>query len=154
MSMAMKKNMEVSVEKILTEEEKKAAEKKMMKYKNLFERPCYSENIFVELDIINLTRFYQKSQSELHDLRRLFKIKDLEDEIVATTPPLNNKVVKADLRVHFEELCYMSKLTNAEVKKYIKYLRDRIKSIEDTIDSHFEMIKKSIFLDKKERLER
>ena len=115
-----------------------------MKYKNLYERPCYSENIYMELNITNLQKFYQKAQSELHDVRRLFKIEDMEDEIRATTPQINHKVVKPDIRVHFEELCYMSKLTNQEVKKYFTFLRTRIKDIELTIDTHFEMIKKAI----------
>lgn len=69
-------------------------------------------------------------------------------------PPINKFVQKKEIRVNFEELCYQSKLTNLEVKKYFVFLKKRIRDIEQTIDSHFDMIKKSIRQDKKEKIER
>ena len=103
-------------------------------YKNVFERPFYSWNLYTEFNITGLQMFYQKAQSELHDLRRLFMINDLKDEIAATTPPLNKRVQKPEIRVQFEELCYLSKLTNNEVKQYFNFLKKRILDIEKTID--------------------
>ena len=64
------------------------------------------------------------------------------------------KVIKPDIRIHFEELCYMSKLTNQEVKKYFTFLKTRIQDIEETIDTHFNMIQKAIKQDKVDKLER
>ena len=61
-------------------------------------------------------------------------INDLKDEIAATTPPLNKRVQKPEIRVQFEELCYLSKLTNNEVKQYFNFLKKRILDIEKTID--------------------
>ena len=57
-----------------------------MKFKNLFERPSYSENIYLEMNITNLQKIYKKSQAELHEIRHLFKIHDIDDEIKAMTP--------------------------------------------------------------------
>ena len=59
-------------EEVLTKEEIKQQEIKMQKYKNIFERPFYSENIYLEFNIMGLKYFYKKSQSELHDIRKLF----------------------------------------------------------------------------------
>ena len=100
----------------LTAEQLKNLEKKMLKYKNIFERPFYSENVYSEFNITGLRMFYQKAKSELHDIHKLFKIESLKDEISATTPPLNKRMQKPEIRIHFEELCYLSKLTNNEVK--------------------------------------
>lgn len=98
----------------------------------------------MEFNITGLKQFYQKAQTELHDIRKLFKIRSLNDEIMATTPPLNKKVKKPSIRIHFEELCYLSKLSNQEVKQYFNFLKRRILEIETTIDKHFKMIRKVI----------
>ena len=98
----------------------------------------------MDLDIKNLAMYYEKAQSELHDFRRLFKINDFKDEVKAIMKPMNARVEKHDVRVHFEELCYTSKLSNEEVKKYIHFLKKRIRDIEGVIDMHFELIKKAI----------
>lgn len=125
-----------------------------MKYRNLFERPCYSDNIYTELRIKGLSIFYQKAKSELHDFRRLFKMRNYKDEILATTAPLNDNEPKSDIRIHFEEMCYVSKLKNSEVKKYLHFLKRRIRDVEMVIDSHFELIKKPIRQSKIDKFER
>ena len=66
----------------------------MQKYRNIFERPFYSENIYMELNITGLKQFYIKAKTELLDVRKLFNIRSLEDEIKATTPPFNRNVQK------------------------------------------------------------
>ncbi len=76
----------------LTDEEMKRQKEIFRKYKNLYDRPCYSENLYMELNINNLRIFYQKALSELHDLQKLFRIKTYEDELRAMTPPLNSKI--------------------------------------------------------------
>ena len=126
----------------------------MRKYRNLFEKPYIAENIYIEMSITSLKMFYQKAQSELHDLFKLFNIRNYEEELKASTPLINSKIKKHDIRIHFEELCYMSKLNNQEVRDYINFLKQRIRDIEAAIDTHFEMIKKVIRQDKINKLER
>jgi hypothetical protein len=54
--------------KIKLEEEKK---NRLFKIQNRFD---YSENIFNELNMVNLQSIYERSIFELHELRLLFKI--------------------------------------------------------------------------------
>jgi hypothetical protein len=48
------------------------------------------------------------------------------------------------MRIVFEEICFMNRLTIDQVLKYEKYLIKRIHDIETQIDSHFELIKDAV----------
>lgn len=58
------------------------------------------------------------------------------------------------LRENFLELCYMSNINEEDVKEYEDLLSKRIKSIENVIDTHFELIKKTIIEEAEEKKER
>lgn len=136
------------------EEERKRQDKIMQKYRELQEIPFYSDNIFMEMNVANLKNFYQRAISELQDARNLFSIRNMKDENAAVTPPLNARIQVSDIRVQFEELCYISKVTNFEVCKYFEMLRQRVRDIEQTIDHHFELIKPALRKDKMDKIER
>jgi tRNA(Ile)-lysidine synthase TilS/MesJ len=62
-----------------------------------------------------------------------------------------SKYAKKDhLRVIFEEICYVHRITGDEVKQYLAYLEDRIHDIEEVIDSHIELTKDEIIQYKRE----
>lgn len=96
----------------LTEEERLRQEKMMLKYKMMLQKPYLSDNIFMELNITNLSKFYQRAISELQDARDLFNIKGIQDEELAVRPPLNSRIKPPDIRILFEEICYLSRVTN------------------------------------------
>ena len=140
-------------EEIDSEEEKRMVDI-MCKFKRLIEKPYESDNIFVEMDILNLKKTYQRAQSELHEAFKLFEIKNPVDESNALTQPINNKIKKHEIRIKFEELCYTCKVTNQEVKKYFDMMKQRVREIEDVINKHFELIKGTIRQDKIDKIER
>jgi hypothetical protein len=58
------------------------------------------------------------------------------------------------LRENFLEQCYMSNLSEEDVKDYDNLLRRRVKDIEEVIDTHFEFIKSTIVEEAEERRDR
>ena len=97
---------------------------------------------------------YEKSSKELDEANLFFNIRTAMDQKFVLTAPINRKVKKHDLRVLFEELCYTSKLTYTEVQSYLVMLEGRLKELESAIDHHFDLIKKTIYQDKADRIER
>ena len=56
-----------------------------------------------------------------------------------------SKFAKKDkLRITFEEICYVNKVTEDEVKSYLGSLECRIEEIESVIDSHLLVARESI----------
>lgn len=69
--------------------------------------------------------------------------------------PRNKKSEKIHrLRDLFLEQCYMSNITEEDVKEYDDLLKKRIRDIEEAIDSHFEFIKTAIREDAEEKRDR
>lgn len=54
--------------------------KKMLRYKKMLTHPNYSDNIFMELSISNLRKFYKKSKKELEDIRLFFNMGSEQQE--------------------------------------------------------------------------
>ena len=48
---------------------------------------------------------------------------------------------KSELRKTFEELCYVSKITQEDVEEYLSALKWRISDIEKVIDGHISIVK-------------
>lgn len=120
------------------------------------EKPYWSDNIYLELNIPNLQKFYDRSLKELKDIFAYFGIeknsrKDNE-ELVCTEVPKGRK--KSDERIEFEERCYITKLSFREVIKFFEMQKQRIKDIEEVIDQHFNNIKKEILRVKSNELKK
>mmetsp|Transcript_7650 Transcript_7650/g.12858 ORF Transcript_7650/g.12858 Transcript_7650/m.12858 type:complete len:171 (-) Transcript_7650:147-659(-) len=58
------------------------------------------------------------------------------------------------MRIVFEEICFMNRLTVDQVLRYQRFLNKRIRDISHTVDSHFEFIKPSLIKEHKDRFER
>ena len=126
----------------------------MEKFKEQILKPYLSDNIYAEMNIDNLIKMYEKSLRERKEIHQYFNIIPGENMQVILTPVINKKIKKHQLRVIFEELCYTIKVTHDEVINYLTQLDTRIKSIEETIDSHFNLIKDLIVQRKREQIER
>ena len=99
----------------------------------------------MELNVDNLIYMYEKARKEEVDIKEFFNIRSYNDAKFVLTPPVNRRVKKQELRIIYEELCYTSKLTYSEVNNYLNMLDGRVHEIENVIDSHFDLIKKSIY---------
>ena len=81
------------------------------------EKPYWSDNIYLELNIPNLQKFYDRSLKELKDVFAYFgiekSIKKDNEELVCTEVPPGRK--KSEERIEFEERCYITKLSSKEV---------------------------------------
>ena len=107
---------------VMTAEEKERQEKMMARFKEQILRPYVSENIYMELNIENLIRMFEKARKELDDINMYFNIRSGSDRKNVLTPPMNRRVKKHELRILFEELCYTTKLTFKEVISYLNML--------------------------------
>lgn len=108
----------------------------------------------MELNVDNLIYMYEKARKEEVDIKDFFNIRSHADAKLVLTPPINRRVKKQELRIIFEELCYTSKLTYSEVNNYLNMLDRRVHDIEKVIDSHFDLIKKTIYQQKADKIER
>lgn len=117
--------------------------------------PNRSDNIFMELSLSNLKKFHQKAIKELTDLRLFFNMHTEEQERILLQwvkgRGSRKKFAKA---VVFEELCYTCKCTISEVEKYLDILKQRIRSIEECIDHHFQLIVPVLYKDAKDKMKR
>jgi hypothetical protein len=84
------------------------------------EKPYWSDNIYLELNIENLTQCYIRAKQDLKDLCKFFLITD-ENEIEVFTVAR----FKSEIRIQFEEKCYLTKLTSGEVRRYLDILKKR-----------------------------
>jgi len=67
-----------------------------------------SNNIFLEIDIPNLVKFYDKARREITDIHNFFNMSNERVKIEILEPLPNYKTRS---RVIFEEICYTSKVT-------------------------------------------
>ena len=126
----------------------------MAKFKQQILCPYISENVFMELNVVNLQHMYDKAKRELKALQHFFNIRSEEDAAIVLTPPANRRVKKHELREIFEELCFTAKLQYSDVFDYFDDMRKRITDIEKVIDHHFNLIKDSIYQSKVDAIER
>ena len=86
------------------------------------EKPYWSDNIYLELNIPNRQKFYDRSLKELKDVFAYFgiekSIKKDNEELVCTEVPPGRK--KSEERIEFEERCYITKLSSKEVLWFFK----------------------------------
>ena len=59
---------------------------------------------------------------------------------------------KPELRIQFEEKCFMTKLSHLEVVSFLQMMKKRVADIEEVIDSHFDLLKKVILKEKQDKL--
>ena len=69
-------------------------------------------------------------------------------------PQISRYAKKHKLRICFEEICYTNKITESEVKNYLRMMEDRVEEIEKVIDDHIELAKESIVNSKRQTLTR
>ena len=71
------------------------------------EKPYHSDNIYLELNIENLTQCYIRAQKDITDIHNFFGITESnKSDVFSSTPRF-----KSDSRIQFEEKCYLTKLT-------------------------------------------
>ena len=76
-------------------------------------------------------------------MEKFFKINEKTRKEVLTV--ISKKGKRTDLRIQFEEKCFLTKLTQTEIEYYLKMLNHRIDDIESVINLHFDTIKRAIF---------
>ena len=108
----------------------------MQKFKQQLTKPYISENYFIDLNIENLIMIYEKVLWELKDTNKCFNITDEQSKDQVLTKPLKGEK-RCDLRIIFEEICFVSKTQPEDVIKYLEYLEDRVDQVENVIDQHF-----------------
>lgn len=106
----------------------------------------------MELNITNLKYFYDRAKKELRDINDYFGITDTNEEIVTTEVQPGFK--KTEERIEFEERCYITKLTFKDVLDFLEMQKQRIRDIEEVIDSHFNSLKKEILRNVSDKLYR
>ena len=115
----------------------------MAKFKLLSLEPNASENIYSELNISYLIKFYKRAQMDFQEIQKFFNINDNTREVVLK--PIISKFVKKDkLRICFEEICYTNRITEYEVKTYLRLMEERIDDIEEVIDMHIDLVREEI----------
>lgn len=114
------------------------------------EKPFWSDNIYLELNIENLTQCYIRAKKDIVDIHKFFSINKHNKDEVLTEAKRN----KTDSRIQFEEKCYLTKLTFEEVSRYLEILEKRQEDIEIVIFNHFETVKKSILKEKQDKMYR
>lgn len=132
--------------------EQKKKEELLLRFRNQIEKPYWSDNIYMELNIENLKQYYIRSIKDLEDIKDFYKISPATEREVLTI--ISKKGKRSDLRIQFEEKCYLTKLTQEEIELYFQLLQQRIDDIEQVIDLHFDTIKKAIFQDKSDKIMR
>ena len=123
MSPRMKRIIAAMEEQIEEEEdplEKKRKEELLLRFRNQIEKPYWSDNIFMELNIENLKQCYIRAQQDLKDINKFFMISSATRKEVLTI--ISKKGKRTDLRVQFEEKCYLTKLTQEEIVNYLEML--------------------------------
>lgn len=104
---------------------------------------------------------YDRAKDDLSEINRLFQINSKNREIVlfGETTGQDGKVYKLmkddanyPIRENFLEVCYNSKVPQSNVADYLTMLQKRIDDIEETIDHHFELIKKIVFADRQAKI--
>lgn len=105
----------------------------------------------MDLNIENLIMMYEKCLRELKDANKCFNITDEASRDIVLTPKAK-KEKKDELRVIFEEICFVARVKDDEVISYLDFLDERVIKIENVIDHHFELIKQSLIDDKKQQM--
>ena len=82
----------------------------MEKFKQIAKQPRLSYNVYEEVDIANLRKFYQRAVYELEDFRKFFKIRSEQEELRVLSETLCDQAKKSEPRKVFEELCYVCKI--------------------------------------------
>ena len=59
---------------------------------------------------------------------------------------------KAELRIIFEEICFVSKVQPEDVIKYLQFLEDRVDEVENVIDHHFDLIRQHLIDSKRDKM--
>ena len=107
------KNIIAGFEEDIEEEEdpveKKRKEELLLRFRMQIEKPYWSDNIYMELNIENLKQCYIRAQKDLVDIEKLFMITEETKKEVLTI--ISKKGKRSDLRIQFEEKCYLMKLT-------------------------------------------
>lgn len=110
----------------------------------LKERAGFSDNIIKEFTTKNLSNFYDRCRRELGDFRLLFSLEP-EQEI-------DNEFL--EVNENFVQVCQMFRVTPIQVRRYYRFLENRVKEIESVINSHFNLIKETLLKQMKEDFER
>ena len=107
------KNIIAGFEEDIEEEEdpveKKRKEELLLRFRMQIEKPYWSDNIYMELNIENLKQCYIRAQKDLVDIEKFFMITEETKKEVLTI--ISKKGKRSDLRIQFEEKCYLMKLT-------------------------------------------
>jgi hypothetical protein len=122
----------------------------LARYRTQIEKPYLSDNIFMEINIINLKQFYERARKEQKDINNYFLVTKENEQVVLTRVLPGKK--KPELRIQFEEKCFMTKLSHQEVVSYLQMMKKRVADIEEVIDSHFDLLKKVILKEKQDKL--
>ena len=88
----------------------------LLRFKMQIEKPYWSDNIYLELNIENLTQCYIRAKKDIKDIYQFFSITEENKDEVLTE--IGHKF-KSDLRIQYEEKCYLTKLTFEEVDLYL-----------------------------------
>lgn len=131
-------------------EELKQRDQMLARYRMQIEKPYLSDNIFMELSIINLKHFYDRARKEQRDINKYFLITKENEKRVLT--PVTRGKKKPEGRIQFEERCFLTKLSHLEVVQYLDMMKKRVADIEQVIDAHFDIVKIVILKEKQDKL--
>jgi hypothetical protein len=132
--------------------EKLRKEKLLLRFRMQIEKPYWSDNIYLELDIENLTQSYIRAIQDIKDLKTFFCITDENETEVFTF--IGKSRQKSEIQIQFEEKCYLTKLTFSEVRRYLDILQKRHDDIEEVITQHYNTVKKAIVKEKQDKMYR
>ena len=90
------------------EKEKQRKKNLLLRFRMQIEKPYWSDNIYLELNIENLTQCYIRAKKDIEDIHKFFSItEDNKHEVLTDV----GQKFKSDLRIQYEEKCYLTKLT-------------------------------------------
>jgi len=115
-------------------------------------KPYWSDNLYLELDITNLSCFYERAKKDRTDINKYFGITPATERAALTEVVAGRR--KSEARINFEERCFLTKITFPEVIGYLEMQKTRVKDIEAAIDTHFDLVKREILKSYSDKLYR
>ena len=99
--------METDIQQEIDEKEKLRKQQLLLRFRMQIEKPYLSDNIYLELNIENLTQCYIRAKHDIKDINDFFGITEANREDVLSSKKRKNK---SEARIQFEEKCYLTKL--------------------------------------------
>jgi hypothetical protein len=102
----MIEKMKADIANEVDENHKSSRKTLLHRFRMQIEKPYHSDNIYLELDIENLTQCYIRAKKDISDIHSFFGVTESNKNDIFSNEPR----FKSEERIQFEERCYLTKL--------------------------------------------